>query len=241
MSLKPTLLDGAVFIADAHENRLRDGFSHFLTRLETGEIVPPQLFLMGDIFDLLFGDITHIVANAKTYIARLDALATRFPIYYFEGNHDFNLTPLFLHVKVIPLKQQPMCFHSACGDVWMSHGDKYGHWGDRLYTALIRQPWILKSLNYINEVFKRPISTKLMQHLESKKICGKIDDFESLIRQKVSLYPGKSPKTIIEGHYHQNQTFVWEGIQYVNFSSFACDQSYFVVQCSQSIRFAQLR
>lgn len=230
-----------MFIADAHENALRHGFSDFLTRIESGEISPPQLFLMGDIFDLLFGDITHVIENAKPYIERLDALAKRFPIYYFEGNHDFNLAPLFKHVTIIPLSKQPLCFDSPCGDVWMSHGDKYGSFGDRLYTSIIRKPALLKFLNKVNELFGRPISRKLITFLEGKKICGKIKGFEALIIKKLPLYPGSMPKTIIEGHYHQNHSFEYEGIHYINFSSFACDQSYFVVQCTQSIKFAQLR
>ena len=241
MSLKPKLLDGAVFIADAHENARRHGFSDFLARLESGEIAPPQLFLMGDIFDLLFGDITHVIDNAKPYITRLEALAKRFPIYYFEGNHDFNLAPLFEFVHIIPLSKQPMCFESPCGEVWMSHGDKYGTLGNVIYTKLIRQPWLLKGLNALNELLGRPISRKLIDTLEAKKICGKIHGFEELIKKKLVFYPGQSPKTILEGHYHQNHRFEHQGILYVNFSSFACDQSYFVVQCSQSIKFAQLR
>ena len=40
--------EGAIFIADSHENENRKNFLRFLYALKSGEIKTPQLFLMGD-------------------------------------------------------------------------------------------------------------------------------------------------------------------------------------------------
>ncbi|MFW5606549.1 MAG: UDP-2,3-diacylglucosamine diphosphatase, partial [Campylobacter hyointestinalis] len=48
------ILDGALFIADAHDNANKKGFLNFLKSLKNGAIsTPPQLFIMGDMFDYL--------------------------------------------------------------------------------------------------------------------------------------------------------------------------------------------
>ncbi|EAL6670347.1 UDP-2,3-diacylglucosamine diphosphatase, partial [Campylobacter coli] len=52
------LQNGAILIADAHENDKRRGFWEFLQALKRSEITTPQLILMGDIFDLLIGEIS---------------------------------------------------------------------------------------------------------------------------------------------------------------------------------------
>ena len=44
---------------------------------------------------------------------------------------------------------------------------------------------------------------------------------------------------VAEGHYHQNVDFMVSGTHYINFSSFACNQSYFSVQSSSETEFAQ--
>lgn len=231
--------DGAIFIADAHENSKRKHFDTFLTHLENGTIKTPQLFLMGDMFDLLVGDISFTCKENTAYIQRLDALATKFPIYYFEGNHDFNLSKLFLHVKIFPLKRQPLRFATPFGDVLLLHGDKYSGVLYGIYTALIRSKITLFCLNWLDLFLKNRISSNLLEKLSNKKICKKIENFEHIVESKVPRYNTSSVVGIFEGHYHQNEDFLFNELIYRNFSSFACDKSYFVVQLSSGIKFTQ--
>ena len=52
----PTSIEqGAIFVADAHYPNHGDDFLKLLKKIDEGEIKTPQLFLVGDIFDLLFG------------------------------------------------------------------------------------------------------------------------------------------------------------------------------------------
>ncbi|MBD3794144.1 MAG: UDP-2,3-diacylglucosamine diphosphatase, partial [Campylobacterales bacterium] len=50
-----SIKEEALFIADAHYPHHGDEFLQILRQLDSGERQTPQLFLMGDIFDLLFG------------------------------------------------------------------------------------------------------------------------------------------------------------------------------------------
>ncbi|HEC1767495.1 TPA: metallophosphoesterase, partial [Campylobacter lari] len=105
---KIIIKENAIFIADAHENENRRGFWEFLQTLKNKKIQTPQLFLMGDIFDLLIYEVKATHDFAKAYINLLEELADEIEIIYLEGNHDFNLTKFFKKVKVFSIKQQPL-------------------------------------------------------------------------------------------------------------------------------------
>ncbi len=103
------LKSGAFLIADAHENEQRQGSLELLKALESGEIQTPQLILMGDIFEILVGQISKTHEFATPYITLLESLATKgVEVLYIEGNHDFNLSKLFKNVKVFSLENQPI-------------------------------------------------------------------------------------------------------------------------------------
>ncbi|MBE0495117.1 MAG: metallophosphoesterase [Campylobacterales bacterium] len=241
MCPKPTLEAGAIFIADAHENAQRDFLHQFFLDLEAGVLpLPPQLFLMGDMFDLLVGDISYTAALHHELIGRIDAVAQKIPVYYLEGNHDFNLTSLFSHVHVVPIERQPLHVKTSAGEALVLHGDKYGLGAHRLYTRLIRSPKLLRVLEWCDTHTDNALSKKLLQFLEQKYICKRIEHFESSTRERLAQYPLQGCAAVMEGHFHQGVMFEVEGKrQYINFPSFACDQSYFVVQCANSIHCAK--
>lgn len=232
---------GAIFIADCHENKQREWFWKFLCDIKANKITPSELFLMGDIFDLLVGEITFTHSFAKKYINLLDELAKKIPIFYFEGNHDFNLQKIFSHVKVIPLQNQPMIFKYKNQKILLSHGDIYGDLSYILYTKFIRHSFTCKVLNTLNNALNGYISNKILHAQKSKNICKKIKNFKQNINVKLQKYPLKNIDVVCEGHYHQNENFTCKGVMYQNFSSFACDKSYFVVQSHKSIKFTQIK
>ena len=47
------ILNGAIFLGDAHANKNRQEFYDFLQDLSSRKILPPQIFFLGDMFDLL--------------------------------------------------------------------------------------------------------------------------------------------------------------------------------------------
>lgn len=236
----PKIHEGAVFIADAHENDRRHEFYVFLQKIDKKEIITTQLFLMGDIFDLLVGKVFYTSKKYKKYIDLMEKIALHVEVFYFEGNHDFSLDNIFQNVKVIPIKEQPKKFILPdLSEALLLHGDKYGGKLHNFYTRLIRSRRVLQALNFIDMKLDNKITRKIESDLLEKKICKRMKDFEETICSKLSSYPICNERYIIEGHYHQNRTFQCKHINYINFAAFACNQSYFIVKFSKDVRFVE--
>ncbi len=235
----PSVKDGAIFIADAHESEKRNHFWDFLCEIEKKNIIPSQLFLMGDIFDLLVGDIEDTEAFASPYMKKLEKLASDFPIYYFEGNHDFNISNRFQNITIFPIDFQPVRFSSPYGDILISHGDCFEDISYKIYTKIIRNKIVCKILGVANKSLNFFISGSILKSQKGKNLCKDIKNFESIIREKLPRYNTSNVSFILEGHYHQNKKFSYKNLIYQNFSSFACDKSYFVVQFEQGMKITQ--
>jgi UDP-2,3-diacylglucosamine hydrolase len=229
-----TLLPGAVLVADAHCAPWRTAFLDFLHALERDEILTPQLILMGDIFDLLFGPIeaTHLL-NAEG-IALLNRLSYKIEIVYLEGNHDFLLSALFPRIRVIPRSQQPWMTVFEGKTVALSHGDSGMGWGYGLYTFLIRSRGILGTLRALDRVGGGFIVRELEKAMKRKIHCKTIEKFELLVSERLKKQNLSGIDILIEGHFHQNKSADLAGVHYTNLAAFACNERYFTVQSCQN-------
>ncbi len=246
--LEITLQNKAIFIADAHENSKRKGFWEFLQALKSGEISTPQLILMGDIFDLLVGEISATYLFAKPYIALLEELAAKIEIIYLEGNHDFNLACFFKKVKIVNLKNQPLKvkLHKSKGkndnfnDSYMllAHGDIFLSPFLQFFLKSLRNHYLLTFLNFLNRITFNSISNKILKNQNKKNLFYKIENFENLARKRYEKYKNLG-SWVCEGHYHQNLILNEKGIKYFNFGSFANKRSFFIVQSQQEIKFLE--
>ncbi|MDD3341955.1 MAG: UDP-2,3-diacylglucosamine diphosphatase [Sulfurospirillaceae bacterium] len=235
-----TVKEGAIFIADAHDCAERSFFYAFLEQLNNNP--PPQLFLMGDMVDLLVGDVAYGIEKYKNYITLIDEIAKKTELFYLEGNHDFNLASLFKYARVFSIEHQPLHINLPDGTkALVSHGDKYADGLHRFFTYLIRNHTILSILNFLDKYSYGFISKAIEESQKRKNLCRKIENFQAVIEAKITKYPLESITWVIEGHYHQNCQFETHGINYFNFSSFACNQSYFSVQSSSKTQFAQMQ
>ena len=234
--------EGALFISDAHDNESRQGFRDFLIELDSREALPPQLFLMGDMFELLVGEVTYTKLLFKDTISLINSLSQSIEIFYFEGNHDFKLQTVFPNVKVFPIRKQPTLFHFKDKKILLSHGDLNQGTGYSLYTAVIRNSITLNLLNFIDTLTQNSISKKIISLHIDKDICYKIKDFKQIIKQKIQKYDIGITEIdfVCEGHHHQNEEFIFENLKYKNFSSFACDGSYYKITFEDGIKFKEL-
>lgn len=247
------LKNKAIFLADAHENEQRDGFLRFLLALKEAKIECEQLILMGDIFDLLVGEISATHHFAKPYIELLEGLSTRIEIIYLEGNHDFNLSKFFKQVKVIPIQKQPL--NLQCKQrlkfterslnleyktteffnlqaLKLSHGDIFLKFFLSLALRSLRGHFLLSVLNLLDRLTKNSLSNKIKKNQTKKNLFYKINNFDDLARQRFKRYDVKNG-LVIEGHYHQNFILNEDEIKYINLPSFAYKESFFVVECCQ--------
>ena len=211
----------ALFIADAHYPHHGDEFLTLLKNIENNSIKTPQLFLMGDIFDLLFGHNNYIQTFSKQAIERIQKLSKSIEIIYLEGNHDFCLKEIFPNVKVYPREEQPTHYKLKNQDVYLSHGDKYKTgFGYSLYSNILRR----KSTLTLLRPFGKQIIDHRMKKLKKKKICGDFIGYKKRFDAIRSHYPKDA--LIIEGHFHQ--ALVHEN--YISLPSFACQGGVGVVE-----------
>ena len=217
----PAITEGALFVADSHYPHHGDAFLTLLQKLESGTLQAPQLFLMGDNFDLLFGYNDYIQRFSEEAIALLQKLSQSIEIHYFEGNHDFCLNDIFTNMNVYSRDLQPVRFALGEKKVAISHGDKYAvGMGYELYCRLLRNKTTLTLL--------RPLEKMIIDHrmgkLAQKEICRPFKGFEKRVEQILSHYPHDD--LVIEGHYHQACMIG----KYISLPSLACQGSIGVVE-----------
>ena len=208
-----TIKEQALFIADSHYPHHGDAFLELLKKLESGVLKTPQLFLMGDNFDLLFGHNDYIQTFSKEAIALLKTLSQKLDIYYLEGNHDFCLKDVFPDIHVYSREEQPVMFHLGEKKVAISHGDKYATgWGYDLYCKILRNK---KTLTFLKP-FEKAIIDHRMNKLSKKHICFTFHGFEKRVEKILENYT--EADLVIEGHYHQCKTLG----KYISLPSLAC-------------------
>ncbi|HEC1754770.1 TPA: metallophosphoesterase [Campylobacter lari] len=235
---KIIIKENAIFIADAHENENRRGFWDFLQALKDKKIQTPQLFLMGDIFDLLIYEVKATHDFAKAYVDLLEELAGEIEIIYLEGNHDFNLAKFFKKVKVVNIKQQPLpCEFQDKTLVKLAHGDIFLKPFLQFFLKSLRNHYLLIFLNFLNVVSKEKITRKILKNQHKKQLIRKIPHFVTLMKERIKHY---DVKFIIEGHYHQDVFLEFESIKYLNLPTFAYKESFFIVKYEPEIRFHKI-
>ena len=220
------LQEGAIFISDAHYSFKHKDLEYFLKALRSQEIQTPQLILMGDMFDLLFGGVTETLERNEKLIELINTLSDNIDILYLEGNHDFNLEQIFSGVKVYPLLQQPLQCQYKSKNISIAHGDFDGPLGYRIYSALIRNRRVLATLSLFNRVGRGFIIKALDTKLAKKEDCRKIEDFEHYIKRHLSKVTLSKVNMFIEGHHHQDRSFKIGDCEYINLPAFACGGRY---------------
>ncbi|NPA73602.1 MAG: UDP-2,3-diacylglucosamine diphosphatase [Epsilonproteobacteria bacterium] len=230
MSLNEVVKDGAVFVSDAHVREGRDDFLTLLKKIKSKEIKTSQLFLMGDIFDLLVGGVKYTVIYNKKYIELLNELSKEIEIFYFEGNHDFNLSSLFPNIKIFPIESQPVVFKYQNRNILLSHGDVISPFLYKLYTKIIRNKFFLFMVAIVDRACFNAISKKIIDSQKDKNLCHKIKNFKNMIKNRIKKVDISSIDFIVEGHFHQGMEFECLDKRYINLPCFACDKSFFIVR-----------
>ena len=232
--------EGAFFIADAHTNKNRDILYEFLSQIKRGDLKPSQLFLMGDIFDLLIGGVKYTQYINKKYIDLINEISQKIEIFYLEGNHDFNLKKLFPNVMVFSYSEQPILFSMSDKKVMLLHGDKATSLIYSLYVFIIRSKPILSFISLCDNFGNGFISKKIINSQYNKKICNKINNFKNIIFNRVEKLSTTQIDIILEGHFHQDMKLkLKKNKKYINIPSFACNKSFIIVQ--SDLRFEKVQ
>jgi UDP-2,3-diacylglucosamine hydrolase len=215
----------SIFVADSHYNQKNKQFLFFLKQIENKKIKTTQLFLMGDMIDFISGESRYFIMQNSAVIKLLNKLSNEIEIIYLEGNHDYNLKSLFPSIRVIKRENQPLYAKLNNKTVSISHGDNFINWKYDLYCKIIRNNIFLRFMNIIDINFF--ISKKIENALLKKNICHKIKDFNKLVEKRLENY---STDIVIEGHYHQGETFYIKEKKYINIPSLCCQEKYVIIK-----------
>jgi len=216
-----TIRENAIFIADAHYPTHGDTLLQVLQDIKSGEIVTLQLFLMGDIFDLLIGGVEESILPNQEVISMIESISRDIEVYYFEGNHDFLLDRVFSGIQIYRREQQPQYMQLENRRVGLSHGDRFSvGWKHDLMSRILRKQWIVKLIKRL----KPDIIEEKSAYLATKEICHEISHFETIANQIFDSY--SDVDLVIEGHYHQ----AGEYGDYISLPSLACQGQVGVVR-----------
>jgi UDP-2,3-diacylglucosamine hydrolase len=215
----------SIFVSDSHYNQKNKQFLFFLKQIENKKIKTTQLFLMGDMIDFISGESRYFIKQNSAVIKLLNKLSNEIEIIYLEGNHDYNLKNLFPSIRVIKRENQPLYAKLNNKTVSISHGDNFINWKYDLYCKIIRNSIFLRFMNFIDINFF--ISKKIENALLKKNICHKIKDFNKLVEKRLENY---STDIVIEGHYHQGETFYIKEKKYINIPSLCCQEKYVIIK-----------
>lgn len=214
---------GALFIGDAHWGPTRPGLMIFLEKIAVGEIKAPQLFLMGDMADLLIGPLPVLKELNTPLLEALKRAAQKTEIFYFEGNHDFLLSDLLPDLLLVPVAKQPLMLACSNKNIALAHGDWDGPWHYRLFSNLLRRPVMLGVLhlltgNFINEWF-----VKWQWRRQQKKVlCRPYGKFPAIVAKKMARPFYRTADVVIEGHFHQDYRLYFGRRLYINLPAFGC-------------------
>ena len=215
----------SIFVADSHYNQKNKQFLFFLKQIENKKIKTTQLFLMGDMIDFISGESRYFIKQNSEVIELLNKLSNEIEIIYLEGNHDYNLKTLFPSIQVIKRENQPLLAKLNDKTVSISHGDNFINWKYDLYCKIIRNSIFLRFMNLIDINFF--ISKKIENALVKKNICHKIENFKKLVEKRLENY---NTDIVIEGHYHQGETFYIKEKKYINIPSLCCQEKYVIIK-----------
>ena len=212
-----TIKPGAIFIGDAHAGASRPQFLKFLRALCSAQSLPPQIFMMGDMFDFL-ANTTYVQRFYEEEIALINELSRKCEIFYFEGNHDFNLREIFPCAKVYPNAAQPAKFICESGEaVQIAHGDLFLPRLTQFALLSLRNRTFLKFMDLLDRALKFKISKMILKSQEGKNLYKKMPNFKDIIAPKIDFY---AANLIVEGHYHQDEILYFGEKKYINLCSF---------------------
>ncbi|MBL0707666.1 MAG: UDP-2,3-diacylglucosamine hydrolase, partial [Sulfurimonas sp.] len=105
---------------------------------------------------------------------------------------------------------------------------------DRVYTKLIRNPFVLSFLNFLDLISGHKIIKNLDNYLDKKEDCKEFEGFKEFMQDRLSSK--YSCDYFIQGHFHQNKTLQLKDFTYINLAAFACNQRYFIVKSSKDVK-----
>jgi len=195
-----------LFLSDAHLRHPDDAnYRRLMSFLDAQRGRLDRLCLLGDIFEFWTG-YRHVAFCAYIpfleRIRRLKEEGTR--IYYVEGNHDFDLGPLWQELTEGRLYPDGVRLEDPSGDIFMSHGDLVNSddRGYRLLRACFRSPAVKVLKGIIPPDLTWSIADWAGRQSKNHHRPTDPKKLETLLRSHAAPWFDRGCRAVVTGHYH---------------------------------------
>lgn len=259
----PCINNDAIFIADSHFIGTDSTIPQNLALLECLQSLvqtpPSQVFLMGDIAHVLVGSLTSSLKANKPLLDTLNLLDKLTQIWWFEGNHDFCLSPLknmLPNTHFIPRIHQPMAFHYEHKKALLAHGDIFLNFQYECYIRTLTSPIATSCLKLLDKISFGSLYDFIARGINRKSIRAGHTNLESFASKRIATYQNflsrltienlkdgilnqasdtsdnsdAIPNIIIEGHFHLGQSIHSNKTIYISLPSFYVTGSIFKIE-----------
>lgn len=225
-----------VTISDVHIKNSKDDpselFLMFLDHEKTRSA--DEIFLLGDIFDLLVGDyIEYEERNPEIFMKIKDLLDKGKRIFQFEGNHDFHFEGLInklIKKWNVPsdswtYHKKPVVLERYNKRILFAHGDEIelGNPSYKIYRSLIRSFPIralamgMVPFSFVKWIGDSASKKSRERNLKAYDNQSGLEEIKGRFRKSFQ-YAAKKYKAdmVICGHSHCRENFITEGKTYLN-------------------------
>ncbi len=227
-----TINNDAIFIADSH---IQQHSGKLLQALNCIKDITSQIFLLGDISNILVGNIKSSIEANKELIDLINKISHKTQIIYFEGNHDFHLTQILPHATIITRKEQPQICKYNNKNILLAHGDIFLNKQYEYYIAALTSPKMAKILQFFDTISAGNIYQLIHKKVQNKKISVPYN-VDSIVQKRILAYKQYIKSLhihidmVIEGHFHIGKITQSEDFTYIALPSFYYDEKVFKLQ-----------
>ncbi len=230
----------SVFFSDLHVTSVTDERFMLLEKFLDSDQAKSshQIFLLGDIFDLMIGPHESYLHEYKTFFDKIAHYLNQGKIiYYFQGNHDFHIHKLFqLFYKKYKLSKNvsiidgPMIFHIGEKRIYLAHGDELDieNLPYQRYKKIIRSSFARFLANHlVTKNMLKKIGSYLSKKSKDHQKNFNWNDTFVLYRNYVQKLWDKGIHGVIVGHSHVCDAWE-EGVHFYYNVGFAPEERQFL-------------
>jgi UDP-2,3-diacylglucosamine hydrolase len=204
----PISPDRAIFLADAHLNQDDIHSRNFLALADRAAVEKVPMFLLGDVFDLWFGNPGLTFGFQKPIVDHLRELRRGgLRLYYVEGNRDFYLKRDHEGTTFDVVSEGEM--HAAVGEVrlYLAHGDTVNRadFTYRFWKGISKSRLANEAVAHLPPSIILPMADRIERNLKRSNRRHRGTFPERECREFGMRMFGRGADFVLLGHFHQER------------------------------------
>lgn len=216
-----------------------------------------EIFLVGDIFDLMIGDHVEYLSLYSDFFNQLKVSASKgVKIHFFEGNHDFHLRKLFkrfcklnnVSEDLIRIYQGPLFTEISGKKIHVSHGDdiEIDNPSYKAYKRVVNNPFMkfvanyimpFSLLNFIGTRASNKSRNRNQKKYEIRDDKNVMEKFRESFRREIKRRP---VDILVCGHSHVKDDYTFEEARYLNVGYARLEKTFLKISDDGQIDFVNL-